>query len=197
MELDKTLTRKTEKLSLQEGAYTNMQTTYVPILKGDVPPRWEPQHPGLLWHTGLGQEVRIVGINEANGIIQYRVRIANSSDTAERIALEFQLQELDEADRVPEAGLLPINRAPWAPIKEVMLKFLGSYPIPDAETRKQLEAQIRSKNKGYASALVDERNADQGVFSGEANLVDRMNVRSPGFPWDALAPLFDYSLPNK
>lgn len=197
MELDKTLIRKGEKLSLQEGVYTNMETVFTPTITGDRPPRWAPDYPDPLWHTGLGQEVRIVGINETAGVIQYRCRIANSSDTAERIALEFQLQALDEADRVPDTGLLPINRTPWAPLKEVMLKFLGSYPIPDAETRKQLESQIKSKNKGLASALIDERNAEQGIFSGEANLVERMNQRSPGFPWDALAPLFDYSLPQR
>lgn len=197
MDIDKTITRRGETLSLQEGVYTNMQSNYVPTLKDDPIPKWAPDHPEPLWHIGLGQEVRIVGINEANGTIQYRVRITNSSDTTERIALEFQLKTLDEADRVTDDGLLPVNKAPWAPLKEAMLKFLMSYPIPDADTRRQLEAQIKSKNKGLASALIDERNSEVGVFSGEANLVERMNLRSPGFPWDALAPLFDYSLPQR
>lgn len=198
-ELDKTITRPGgEKLSLQDGVYTNTsQTTYIPPLQGDPIPRWGPDHPEPLWHSGLGQEVRIIGVNEANGTIQYRIRATNSSDTTERIALEFQLQELAEADRVPEDGLLPVNKAPWAPVKESMLKFLGSYPIPSAETRRSLEAQIKSKNKGLASAVLDERNGDVGFFSGEANFTERMQKRSPGFPWNALAPLFDYSLPQR
>ena len=192
-QLDKTLVRLGgEKLSLQEGVYTNQSFT---ALEQPIP-RWMPDHPEPLWHSGLGQEVRIVGINESASVIQYRIRILNSSDTQERIALEFQLQELSEADRVVEGQALPINKAPWAPLKEAMLTFLRSYPV-SAEDRQKLEVQIKSKNKGLATAIIDERQAEQGAFAGTANFVDRMNQRSPGFPWDAIAPTFDYTLPNR
>lgn len=182
-------------LSLREGVYTNMPTTTKPH-PDNVEPRWLPDHSEPLWHPQLGQEVRIVGIQETAGVIQYQIRILNSSDTTVKLATEKQLQPLNEAERVPEDGQIPVNKAPWAAIKTMMLDFLSSYPL-DAEKRSHLEQQVKSRNKGLAQAIVDERTSETGVFSGEANLVERMNMRNPGFPWDAIAPLFDYSLPHR
>lgn len=188
------LKRGDTKLSLQDGVYTNM---YVPTLKEDPQPRWMPDHPDNLWHVNLGQEVKIVQILESNGVIQYAVRIVNSADTTQHIAVESQLRTLEEADRLPEGEAVPINKAPWTPIKNAMLEFLTSYPLPDADTRKRYEAQIKSKNSGLAAAIVDERQSEAGSFSGEANFADRMSKRSPGFPWEAIASLWDYSLPAR
>lgn len=189
-------TRGGDRLHLREGVYTNMPTLVQNPHPDEVQPRWLPSHPDPLWHTALGQEVKIVGIQETAGVIQYQVKIVNSSDTNIKIAVESQLQELKEAERVPESGDLPINKIHWAPLKAKLLEFLASYPI-DAEKRANLELQVKSKNKGFAQAIIDDRQSESGSFAGEADFVDRMNRRCPGFPWDAIAPLFDYSLPQR
>lgn len=184
-----------DRLHLRDGVYTNMPTP-VKTHPDETQPRWMPDHPEPLWHPTLGQEVRIVGIQETAGVIQYQVKIVNSSDTNIKIAVESQLQELKDAERVPESGNLPINKTHWAPLKAKLLEFLASYPI-DAEKRANLELQVKSKNKGFAQAIIDDRQSESGSFAGEADFVDRMNRRCPGFPWDAIAPLFDYSLPPR
>jgi hypothetical protein len=183
-----------DRLYLKNGVYTNMPN--VQTHPDEVQPRWLPNHPEPLWHITSGQEVRIVGIQETAGVIQYQIKVINSSDTNIKIAVESQLQELKEAERVPESGNLPINKIHWAPLKAKLLEFLASYPI-DAEKRANIESQIKSKNKGYAQAIIDDRQSESGFFAGEADFTDRMNRRCPGFPWDAIASVFDYSLPAR
>lgn len=192
------ITHGGDRLHLRDGVYTNMPITPTPVQThpDEVRPRWLPSHPEPLWHIALGQEVKIMGIQETAGVIQYQVKIVNSADTTIKIAVESQLQELKEAERVPESGILPINKTHWAPLKAKLLEFLVSYPI-DAEKRANLELQVKSKNKGFAQAIIDDRQSEAGSFAGEADFVDRMNHRCPGFPWDAIAPLFDYSLPPR
>lgn len=192
-ELDSTIRSNSTTLSLREGIYTNVVEGAFPA---EIQPRWPPDYPEPLWHKQLGQEVKIVGVQESAGTFQYQVRILNSADTTTKIAVEAQLQELNEAERIPEEGNLPINRSPWAAVKTKMLEFLASYPV-DAEKRSQIETQIKSKSKGLATAIIDESKSETGFFTGEANFAERMTMRCPGFPWDALAPLFDYSLPQR
>jgi len=150
-----------------------------------------PEHKGSLWHTGLCQEVRIVGIICSASVIQYRTRIVNSTDNREYIAIEFQLKEMSEAETVDSS--LKVNQAPWAPIKEVLLGFLASYPVAP-ELRSQLENQVKSRNKGCATALIEERNSPAGAFFGSEDLIHRMKMRAESFPWDAIANTFDYSM---
>jgi len=156
----------------------------------DPQPKWMPDHKGTLWHTGLNQEVRILGVIVSATIIQYRTRIVNSTDNREYIALEFQLKEMSEAETVDST--LKINKAPWAAIKEVLLTFLSSYPVTP-EVRSSLENQVKSRNKGIATSLIDERGSTNGNFMGSADLINRMKQRNDLFPWDAIADQFDYS----
>jgi len=165
-------------------------TGFVPNEVLNPQPRWMPNHPDTLWCTFLSQEVRVIGITESASVLQYQCRIVNSTDNRVYIANESQLKEMSEAktyDSTPK-----INKAPWAAIKDVLLKFMASYPV-DPKLREQLEAQVKSRNKGIATAIIEERQTPTGNFMGAADLSNRMKQRNEQFPWDAIGDLFDYS----
>lgn len=165
-------------------------TGFVPTEVLEPIPKWMPDHKGTLWHCGLAQEVRILGIIVSATVIQYRTRIVNSTDNREYIVIESQLKEMSEAETVDQN--LKINKAPWASIKDVLLTFLSSYPVVP-EVRSSLESQVKSRNKGLATSLIDERQTTNGSFLGSADLINRMKQRNDLFPWDAIADQFDYS----
>lgn len=196
MELEPFLTRNTgERFYLIDGIYRN--TMNLATVEKKIP-RWLPHEHPTVWHPGLGQELRIVGLQETAGVYQYQCVVVNSSDTNQRIFSEGQLQSLDEAERPPSEGeKLPVNRSPWTPIKDTMTRFLASYPVAEEKLRKELDAMIKSANRGLAKQVYEERQSERGFFLGESDFTERMRVRYPSFPWSDLAPIFDYSAPIK
>jgi hypothetical protein len=67
------------------------------------------------------------GNNESASVLQYQCRIVNSTDNRVYIANESQLKEMSEAETYDSTP--KINKAPWAAIKDVLLKFIVSYPV--------------------------------------------------------------------
>lgn len=184
-------------LILQNGQYLTKKQMEAVANSPPTQPKWMPNHPDPLWHSGWGQEVRIVGIVETGGALMYQVSIVNSADTSVKMVVEAALSTLDEAQRSPDLinDKLPINRAPWGTIKEAMLKFLISYPL-DSEKRKQIEYATKRKG-GYAQQIIDERLLETGLFLSEEDFTTRMSRRAPDFPWSRLAEGLDFGLTHQ
>ena len=167
------------------------------VLKPDPFP-WNPGDKREFWCDPLKNFVRFTGDLNADG--NYYVTIIGDG-TLRRYPVkgkDLVLKEKAPAD-VPYVDLLLINRTTWGEIKNFMCeRFIPSYPWTrygdrsPADIRADMELLAKSKNKGLAKLIEDERKSHRGSYENAENFSQRLTALHESFPWGEFAQMLDF-----
>ncbi|NJL10942.1 MAG: hypothetical protein HC908_14305 [Calothrix sp. SM1_7_51] len=162
---------------------------------------WNPQDKRVFWSQSLRCDVRLTGDLNSDGNY-YVVKVGEGYRRYPERGNKLSPKS-DIADTLnnQESELLAVNLANWSDIKNCLLeKFIGSYPwskTPDKspkEVREQMETLARSKQKGLATYISQERQTGRGRFTDKQEFVIRMTAIYDSFPWQDFAELLDFSV---
>ncbi|MBW4480740.1 MAG: hypothetical protein KME54_28855 [Tolypothrix brevis GSE-NOS-MK-07-07A] len=160
---------------------------------------WEPHDKREFWCDRLGFFVRLTGDLDINGF--YRVSKLGDASFRYYQAKGSELVLKEHAPiNAPSTDLLRVNTATWAEIKaHICDKFISSYPWEKqldktaSQVRAEMDTLAKSRHKGLAKIIEDERSSSHGNYEGIENFVLRMNITHESFPWKEFAQTLDFS----
>lgn len=159
---------------------------------------WNPQDKQEFWCDKLSFFVRLTGDLNVDGTY-FVNKIGDGTFRRYGVRGGDLVPKNQAHTNSPKSDLLAVNRASWGDIKNFLTdKFIPSYPWTKrgdktpTEVRADMEALAKSRNKGLAKLIEEERDADS--FDDAQNLATRMTARHESFPWMEFAQMLDFCL---
>lgn len=161
---------------------------------------WEPHDKREFWCDRLGFFVRLTGDLDVNGF--YRVaKLGDGSYRTYQIRGGDLVLKEHAPISAPTTDLLTVNSASWAELKaHICDKFIAVYPWSKqqdktpTQVRTEMDTLAKSRHKGLAKLIEDEKLSSRGNYEGIENFTMRMNALYESFPWQELAQTLDFSL---
>ena len=181
----------------QEEAVVNEE----PLIQSEEVSRfpWSPNDNREFWCEKLGFFVKLTRDVNIEGTY-YVVKVGEGYYRRYPVFGNELVLKDKAPSNAPATDLLTINHATWGEIKNFLVdKFIPSYPWPKkgdlspSEVREEMNAIAKSKHKGLAKMIENERSSFNGVFEGHENFTFRMTQVYESFPWSEFAQTLDYT----
>lgn len=182
-------------LQFIEGVYTKAME----VVKVSEIFSWNPLDKRELWCQKLGFFVRLTGDLDTNGT--YYVTKLGEGNFRRYPVRAYDLVLKEEAPQdAPSTDLLLVNQASWGDIKNYLVdKFIPSFPWSrkgdktPADIRGDMESLAKSRHKGLAKLIEEERQSSRGAFEDQANFTIRLTTLHESFPWAEFAQMLDFA----